>query len=75
MRELVKTITFSFTNNEFEGTETTETITFEKLGVDENRNEKELEIEIDRIHQAWIWHKLNISSNIVIEEPDTPFYY
>ena len=71
MCELVKTITFSFASNEFEGTEATETFTFDKLDIDENMDEKELKIELDRIYQAWVWHKLNISSSIVIEEQST----
>jgi len=33
---------------------------------------KELEIEVNRIHEAWIWHKLNISYSIVMEGLDTP---
>lgn len=71
MRKLVKAITFSFTSNEYEGTEATETFTFEQLEIDENMDEKELNIEIDRIYQAWIWQRLNISGSILMEESDT----
>lgn len=71
LRELVKTITFSFTSSEFEGTEATETFTFDELEIDENLDENELAIEIDRIYQAWIWDKLNVSWSIVINEQDT----
>ena len=66
---MVKTITFSFSSSEFEGTEATETFTFEQLEIDKNLDGKELEIEINRIHEAWIWHKLNIEYSIIIEEP------
>lgn len=68
---MVKTITFSFTSADFKGTEATETFTFEELDLDENMDEKKLGTEIDRIYQAWVWRRLNISSYIVIEEPDT----
>ncbi|WP_233201609.1 MULTISPECIES: hypothetical protein [Sporosarcina] len=71
MRELVKTITFSFTSSVFEGTEARETFTFEELEIDESLDEKEIGIELDRIYQAWIWDKLNVSGSIVIDEPDT----
>lgn len=66
---MVKTITFSFTSHSFKVTEATETFTFEDLDIDETLNEKELRVEIDRIYEAWVWHKLGISSSIVIEEP------
>ncbi|MDV6377882.1 hypothetical protein ORD22_06350 [Sporosarcina sp. GW1-11] len=64
---MVKTITFSFASAEYEGTEATETFTFEKLGLDEHMDEKDLEIEMNRIYHAWVWSKLNISSSIIIE--------
>lgn len=66
---MAKTITFSFTSHGFKGTEATETFAFEELKIDENLDEKELRVEIDRIYEAWVWHKLNISSSIIIEEP------
>lgn len=71
MSKLAKTIIFSFTSSAFEGTEARETFTLDELGIDESLNEKELGIELDRIHQAWIRDKLNVSGSIVIEEPDT----
>lgn len=70
LTELVKTITFSFKSTEFEGVEASETFTFEKLGMDESMDEKEVEIELERMYQAWIWNKLNISGSIVTEKPD-----
>ena len=71
MSELVKTVTFSFTSSTFEGTEAREIFTFEELEIDESLDEKELGAELDRIYQAWIWDKINVSGSIVIDEPDT----
>ncbi|WP_317935765.1 hypothetical protein [Sporosarcina aquimarina] len=71
MSKLAKTITFSFTSNAFERTKATETFTFEELEIKESLSEKELGIKLDRIHQAWIWDKLNVSGNIVIDKPET----
>ncbi|ARD49633.1 hypothetical protein SporoP37_05255 [Sporosarcina sp. P37] len=68
---MVKTITFSFTSSAFAGTEAKETFTFDELEIDESLDEKELEIEINRIYKAWIWDKLNVSGSIVIDEPGT----
>ena len=65
---LSKTITFSFISHAFEGTAATETFTFETLGLDENMDEKELEEEIERIYQAWVWNQLNISGSILTEK-------
>lgn len=65
-----KTVTFSFSSAKYEGTEATETFTFEKLGIDENMDEKALKIEIDKIFQAWVWDKLNISYSIVMDGSD-----
>ncbi|WP_342512088.1 hypothetical protein MKY34_15825 [Sporosarcina sp. FSL K6-1522] len=64
---MVKTVTFSFSSAEYEGTEATETFTFEELGMDENLDEKALGKEMERIFEAWVWHKLNISSSIYIK--------
>lgn len=63
-----KTVTFSFSSTEYEGTEATETFTFEKLGIDKDMDEKALKKVIDEIFQAWVWDKLNISYSIVIDE-------
>ena len=71
MSELIKTVTFSFTSSTFEGTEARETFTFEELEIDESLDEKELGVKLDRIYQAWIWDKINVSGSIVIDEPDT----
>lgn len=64
---MVKTITFSFTSHVFEGTGATETFTFEELKIDEKLNGRELEIEVNRIFNTWVWHKLNISYSIITE--------
>ncbi len=72
LNKLVKTITFSFASDEFQGTEATESFTFEELAIDSKLDKKELEIEINRLHTAWIWSKLNISGSIIIDEPDIP---
>jgi hypothetical protein len=61
-----KTVTFSFSSTKYEGTEATETFTFKELGIDEDLDDEALKIEIDRIFQAWVWDKLNISYSFVI---------
>lgn len=62
-----KSVTFSFSSTKYEGTEATETFTFKELGIDEDLDDEEaLKIEIDRIFQAWVWDRLNISYSIVI---------
>jgi hypothetical protein len=63
-----KAVTFSFSSTKYEGTEATETFTFKELDIDEDLDDKALKIEIDRIFQAWVWDKLNISYSIVIDE-------
>ena len=64
-----KTVTFSFSSTKFEGTEATETLTFEQLGIDENHMDNEaLKKVIDEIFQVWIRDKLNISYSIVVDE-------
>lgn len=63
-----KTVRFSFRSTNYEGTEAIETFTFEKLGIDENMDEKALIIELDRIFHSWVWDKLNISYSIVAGE-------
>lgn len=62
-----KTVTFSF-NTEYEGSGEAETFTFDKLGIDENMDDKAVEIALDKLFQAWVWHKFNISGSIVTEE-------
>ena len=62
-----KTVTFSFSSTKYEGTEATETFTFKELGIDEDLNDEALKIEIDRIFNAWVWNKLNITYSVVIE--------
>jgi hypothetical protein len=61
-----KTVTFSFSSTKYEGTEATETFTLKELGIDEDMDEEAIKIELDRIFQAWVWDKLNISYSIVI---------
>lgn len=61
-----KTVNFSFSSTKYEGTEATETFTFKELGIDEDLDDEALKKEIDRIFQAWVWDKLNISYSIVI---------
>jgi len=64
-----KTVTFSFNSTKFEGTEATETFTFEQLGIGEDRMDNEaLKKVIDEIFQAWVRDKLNISYSIVVDE-------
>ncbi len=59
-----KKVTFSFSSTKYEGTEATETFTFENLGIDEEMDDKELKIVIDKLFEAWVWDKLNISYSI-----------
>ncbi|ASV70202.1 MULTISPECIES: hypothetical protein [Cytobacillus] len=66
-----KTVTFSFSSTIYEGIEATETFNFKELGIDENLDNEALKIEIERIFQAWVWDKLNISFSIVINK-DNP---
>lgn len=66
--QMEKAVTFSFSSTNYEGTKATETFTFEKLGIDEDMDDKALKIEIDRLFHAWVWDKLNISYSIIINE-------
>ena len=63
-----KTVHFSFSSTNYEGTEAKETFTFEKLGIDEDMDDKALILEMERIFHAWVWDKLNISYSIVTGE-------
>ena len=63
-----RTVTFPFSSARYEGAKATETFTFEKLGLDESRDDNALEKEIDEIFHAWVWDKLNISFSIITEE-------
>jgi len=63
-----KTVTFSFSSTKYEGTEATETFTFEKLGINEDMDDEALKKAIDEVFQAWVWDKLNISYSIVLNE-------
>jgi len=66
---MAKTVTFSFSSTKFEGTEATETFTFEQLGIGEDHMDNEaLKKVIDEIFQAWVRDKLNISYSIVVDE-------
>ncbi|MGD6804046.1 hypothetical protein ACQCVK_05940 [Rossellomorea vietnamensis] len=62
-----KTVTFSFSSTNYEGTGAAETFTLEELGIDEGMDEKALKIQIDKIFQAWVWDKLNTSYSVVID--------
>lgn len=64
---MAKMVTFTFNSSNYEGTEARETFTFEKLGIDEDMDDKALGIEIDRLFHAWVWDKLNISWSTYIE--------
>jgi hypothetical protein len=68
LNQLDKTVTFSFSSTKYEGTEATETFNFKELGIDEDLDNEALKIEIDRIFQALVWEKLNISFSIVINK-------
>jgi len=66
---MAKTVTFSFSSTKFEGTEATETFTFEQLGIGEDHMDNEaLKKVIDEIFQAWVRDKLNISYSIAVDE-------
>ena len=68
MDQLDKTVTFSFSSTKYEGTEARETFTFKEIGINEDLDDEALKVEINRIFQAWVWDKLNISYSIVINE-------
>lgn len=63
-----KTVTFSFRSTKYVGTEARETFNFNELGIHEDLDDETLKKEIDRIFEAWVWDKLNISFSIVISE-------
>ena len=66
---MAKTVTFSFSSTKFEGTEATETFTFEQLGiVEEHMDNQAFKKVIDDIFHAWVKDKLNISYSIVLDE-------
>lgn len=67
-----KTVTFAFSSTEHEDIEAKETFTFEKLGIEEDMDDKALKRVIDDIFRAWVWDKLNISHSIVINEDKQP---
>ncbi|MCZ8542238.1 hypothetical protein [Psychrobacillus psychrodurans] len=62
-----KTVTFSFSTKD-KDSRVVERFTFEKLGIDEGMDDKAEKKVIDELFQRWVWHKLNISYSIVIEE-------
>ena len=62
-----KKVTFSF-STELEDSKIVETFNFENLGIDEGMDDEVEKNVIDNLFQRWIWHKLNISYSIVIEE-------
>ncbi|MGD7045689.1 hypothetical protein [Jeotgalibacillus proteolyticus] len=63
-----KRVTFSFNSSSYEGTEATETFTLEELGIDADVDDNTLKLKIDKVFQAWVWDKLNISFSVVINE-------
>ncbi|GKV55366.1 hypothetical protein NCCP2222_13130 [Sporosarcina sp. NCCP-2222] len=63
--DLVKTVTFSFNSPNYIGEAETETFTLDQLGIDLNLDKKEIEAELQRLLEMWIWHKLNISCSMV----------
>lgn len=66
-----KNVTFSFSSKKYEGAEAKETFSFEKLGIDEDIDDKALKIVLDKIFESWVWDKLNISYSIVTNEENT----
>lgn len=44
-----------------------ETFTFEELGIDENMHTEEVKKKIDKIFEAWVTSRLNISYSIIIQ--------
>ncbi|KIL52917.1 hypothetical protein [Jeotgalibacillus campisalis] len=67
-----KRVTFNFNSSSYEGTEATEAFTLEELGIDANIDDKALKMKIDKVFQAWVWDKLNISFSVVIDEEKCP---
>ncbi|MDQ0229208.1 hypothetical protein [Metabacillus malikii] len=65
-----KTVTFSFRSSSFEATGATETFHFKELGLDGDMDDEAMKIQIDKIFQAWVRDKLNISFSIVIDEDE-----
>ncbi|KEZ47215.1 hypothetical protein [Metabacillus indicus] len=63
-----KTVTFSFASSNYVGIEATETFSLKELGIDGELNDENLKIEIDKLFQAWVWDKINISYSIVISD-------
>ena len=66
----MKTITFSFNSNKYEEISEEETFTFDELNIDKNLSEETLEKYLERLHQIWVWNKLNISYSIVLDVYD-----
>lgn len=65
---MAKTVTFSFASSNYVGIEATKTFSLKELGIDEELNDENLKIEIDKLFQAWVWDKINISYSIVISD-------
>lgn len=64
---MVKTVTFSFNSTKYPGVADTETFTLDQFGIDLNMEKKEIETQMQRLLEMWIWHKLNISYSIVYD--------
>ncbi|MGP1907442.1 hypothetical protein ACTSEZ_04685 [Metabacillus sp. JX24] len=65
---MAKTVTFSFASSNYAGIEAAETFSLKELGIDEELNGENLKTELDKIFQAWVWDKINISYSIVISD-------
>ncbi|WP_203290145.1 hypothetical protein [Metabacillus sp. cB07] len=63
-----KTVTFSFASSNYVGIEATETFSLKELGIDAELNGENLKTELDKLFQAWVWDKINISFSIVISD-------
>jgi len=44
-----------------------ETFTFEELGIDEHMHKDEIKKKIDKIFEAWVIDRLNISYSIIVD--------
>jgi hypothetical protein len=65
---MAKTATFSF-DTKYIDSRTSETFTFEELGVAEDLSGEAEKKILDDLFHAWVWDKLNISFSIVVKRP------
>ena len=59
-----KTVTFTV-DTKYQDT-IQETFTYTQIGLDEHQHNGEINEEIEKIFNNWLWHQLNISYSIVI---------